>query len=593
LGRKCTHVIFVEFLLLSWSFCYKWAMYIDIVPNRNSRPAILLRESVREGKRIVKRTIANLSALSREQAEAIRAVLKGEPLAPVDALFEIVRSRTHGAVQAIGLAMQRLHLGPLLDAKPSRERDLVLAMIAARVLDPQSKLATSRSWQHSTLGEWFGVADADENELYAALDWLLERQDAIERRLAQRHLSEGGRVLYDLSSSYLEGSHCPLGERGYSRDGKKGKLQVNYGLLTDARGCPVSLSVFAGNTADPETLLEQVDTLQGRFALESVIVVGDRGMISQKQIEALNARSGVDWITALKSGAIRKLAQAGAIQMDLFDERNLFELSDPAFPGERLIVCRNPSLATLRAEKRRSMLAATTRELETVQRMVANGRLKDADKIGVRVGKVVDKYKMSKHMELDIQDGQFSFQINAAKVAEEAALDGLYVIRTALPREQLSTDDAVRHYKSLSQVEAAFRSLKSDDLKIRPIYHRTEDRVRAHLFLCMLAYYVKWHMSEAWRGLLFADADQERRAAADPVAPATRSDAALEKIATKVLGDGSPAHSFRTLLNELSTIVRNTCRRRDADATEQTFEIDTTPNTKQRQALDRINAIRL
>ena len=489
--------------------------------------------------------------------------------------------------------MQRLHLGPLLDAKPSRERDLVLAMIAARVLDPQSKLATSRSWQHSTLGEWFGVADADENALYAALDWLLERQDAIERRLAQRHLSEGGRVLYDLSSSYLEGSACPLAQRGYSRDGKKGKLQVNYGLLTDARGCPVSLSVFAGNTADPETLLEQVDTLQGRFALESVIVVGDRGMISQKQIEALNARTGVDWITALKSGAIRKLVDAGAIQMDLFDERNLFELSDPAFPGERLIVCRNPSLATLRAEKRRSMLAATTRELETVQRMVASGRLKDADKIGVRVGKVVNKYKMSKHMELDIQDGHFSFQINAAKVAEEAALDGLYVIRTALPRERLSTDDAVRHYKSLSQVEAAFRSLKSDDLKIRPIYHRTEDRVRAHLFLCMLAYYVKWHMSEAWRDLLFADADQERRAEADPVAAATRSDAALEKIAAKVLDDGSPAHSFRTLLNELSTIVRNTCRRPDADATEQTFEIDTTPNAKQRQALDRINAIRL
>ncbi|MGF1613373.1 MAG: transposase [Gammaproteobacteria bacterium] len=559
-------------------------MYIDIVPNRNSRPAILLRESIREGKRIVKRTIANLSALSREQAEAIRVVLKGEPLAPVDALFEIVRSRAHGAGQAIGLAMKRLHIATLLDAKPSRERDLVLAMIAARVLDPQSKLATRRSWQHSTLGEWFGVADADENALYAALDWLLERQEAIERRLSQRHLSEGGRVLYDLSSSYMEGSGCPLAQRGYSRDGKKGKLQVNYGLLTDARGCPVSISVFAGNAADPETLLEQVDTLQGRFALESVIVVGDRGMISQKQIDVLSARSGVEWITALKSGTI---------QMDLFDERNLFELSDEAFPGERLIVCWNPSLAALRAEKRRSMLAATPRELETVQRMVAHGRLKDADKIGVRVGKGVNKYKMAKHMELDIQDGHFSFQINEAKVAEEAALDGLYVIRTALPREPISADDAVRPYKSLSQVEAAFRSLKSDDLKIRPIYHHTEDRVRAHLFLCRLAYYVKWHMSEAWRSLLFADEDRERRAEADPVAAATRSDAALEKTASKVLGDGSPAHSFRTLLNELGTLVRNTCRRRDANATEQTFDIDTTPNAKQRQALDRLNAIRL
>jgi transposase len=568
-------------------------MYIDIVPNRNSPPAILLRESIRQGKRIIKRTIANLSQLSREQAEAIRAVLKGEPLAPVDSLFEIIRSRAHGAVNAIGSAMKRLRIATLLDAKASRERDLVLAMIAARVLDPQSKLATSRSWHHSTLGEWFGVADADEDELYAALDWLLQRQAGIEQRLAKRHLGEGGRVLYDLSSSYVEGTHCPLAQRGYSRDGKKGTLQVNYGLLTDARGCPVSISVFAGNTGDPETLLEQVDKLQGRFALESVIVVGDRGMISQKQIEALTARSGVEWITALKSGAIRKLVDAGAIQMDLFDERNLFELSDEAFPGERLVACRNPQLAALRAEKRRSMLAATVRELETVQRMVAHGRLKDADKIGVRVGKVLNKYKMAKHFVLDIQAEHFAFHIDEAKVAAEAALDGLYVIRTGLPREQLDAEEAVRHYKGLSHVEAAFRSLKSDDLKIRPIYHYTEDRVRAHLFLCMLAYYVKWHMSEAWRSLLFADEDQQRLAERDPVAPATRSEPALEKVASKRLSDGSPAHSFRTLLNELATIVRNTCRRRDADASEQTFEIDTTPNPKQRQALELINAIRV
>ncbi|MCG5526337.1 IS1634 family transposase [Ectothiorhodospira haloalkaliphila] len=572
---------------------YNQSMYIDIVPNRNSPPAILLRESTREGGRIVKRTLANLSSLSREQAESIRAVLKGEPLAPVDSLFEVVRSRTHGAVQAIGLAMQRLRLGSLLDSKPSRQRDLVLAMIAARVRDPQSKLATSRSWDHSTLGEWFGVADADEHELYGALDWLLERQDKIEQRLARRHLTEGGRVLYDLSSSYLEGSHCPLGQRGYSRDGKKGRLQVNYGLLTDDRGCPVSISVFAGNTSDPQTLMAQVDSLQDRFDLQSVILVGDRGMISQKQIEALDKRSGVDWITALKNGAIRKLVDTGAIQMSLFDEHNLFEFTDPAYPGERLIVCRNPSLATLRAEKRDALLAATTRELETVQRMVASGRLKVADKIGVRVGKVINKYKMAKHFELDIQEGHFHFQINAAQVAEEAVLDGLYVIRTSVPSEHVSTDDTVRHYKSLSQVEAAFRSLKSDDLKIRPIYHYTEDRVRAHLLLCMLAYYVKWHMTEAWRPLLFADADREHRAEADPVASATRSDTALEKIATKTLDDGTPTHSFRTLLNELATIVRNTCRRRHHEAEEPTFELDTKPNAKQRAALDRISAIRL
>jgi len=568
-------------------------MYIDIVPNRKSPPAILLRESIREGKRTLKRTIANLSALSLEQAEAIRAVLKGEALAPADGLFEIIRSRTHGAVKAITSAMARLRLSALLGRERSRERDLVLAMIAARVLEPQSKLATSRSWGHSTLGECFGVEGASEHELYAAMDWLLAHQGVIEQRLAKRHLSAGARVLYDLSSSYFEGECCPLAQRGYSRDGKKGKLQVNYGLLTDARGCPVSISVFEGNTSDPQTLLPQIDKLQQDFALESVILVGDRGMISQKQIDALSERSGVEWITALKGGAIRKLVEAGAIQMDLFDERNLFEFAHEDFPGERLIVCRNPQLAQLRAHKRRSLLEATTEELQAVQRMVSHGRLKDPDKIGVRVGRVLNKYKMAKHFVLQIEAEHFAFHIDEEKVAEEAALDGLYVIRTSLPTAALSSDDAVRYYKDLSHVEAAFRSLKSDDLQIRPIHHHSEDRVRAHLFLCMLAYYVKWHMSEAWRGLVFADEDQQRHAERDPVAPATRSDGALLKVATKLLADGSPAHSFRTLLNELATIVRNTCRRRNPQADEPTFRLDTTPNAKQREALDLIRAIQL
>jgi transposase len=568
-------------------------MYIDIVPNRKSRPAILLRESIREGKKIIKRTIANLSALSLEQAEAIRAVLKGEPLAPLDTLFEIIRSRAHGAVQAIGTAMRRLRLASLLGRESCRERDLVLAMIAARALDPKSKLATARSWGHSTLGEWFGVGDADENELYAALDWLCARQGAIEQRLAERHLQEGGRVLYDLSSSYFEGASCPLAERGYSRDGKKGLLQVNYGLLTDARGCPVALSVLPGNTGDPETLLEQVDKLRQNFALQSVVVVGDRGMLSQKQIDALKERDGVDWITALKSGAIRRLVDDGVIQMDLFDEVNLYECTHEDFPGERLVVCRNPALAAQRAAKRRELLEATCAQLAQVQQMVANGRLKDCDKIGVRVGRVINKYKMAKHLVLDIATEHFAFHIDEAKVAEEAALDGLYVIRTPLPVAQVGSADAVRHYKDLGHVESAFRTLKSADLQIRPIYHHTEERVRAHLFLCMLAYYVKWHMSEAWRALLFADEDQARLAERDPVAPATRSDAALKKVAGKQLADGSPAHSFRTLLNELSTIVRNTCRRHDATSGDEIFEIDTTPNAKQAAALDLIQQIRL
>ena len=568
-------------------------MYIDIVPNRSSPPAILLRESFREGKKILKRTLANLSALSLPQAEAIRAVLKGQPLAAVDEVFEIIRSRPHGAVKVIAEAMGHLRLSALLGREPCRERDLVLAMIAARVLDPQSKLATTRSWGHSTLGEVFGVGDADENELYAALDWLRERQPVIEQRLAKRHLREGARVLYDLSSSYFEGACCPLAERGYSRDGKPGLLQVNYGLLTDARGCPVAISAFAGNTTDPQTLLDQVERLQHDFGLHSVILVGDRGMISQKQVEALRERAGMAWITALKSGAIRQLAAAGAIQMDLFDERNRFECTHEDFPDERLIACRNPSLATLRAAKRRELLAATTVELETVQRMVADGRLKDPDKIGVRVGRVINTYKMAKHVVLDIGASQFAFHINEAAVAAEAALDGLYVIRTPLPVAQADSAEVVRHYKGLSHVEAAFRALKSDDLQIRPIYHHTEERVRAHLFLCMLAYYVKWHMGEAWRSLLFADEEQERLTQRDPVAPATRSAAALEKAASKRLADGSPAHRFRTLLNELSTIVRNTCRHKHAGADDDTFEIDTTPNPKQTAALDLIKAIRL
>jgi len=573
--------------------CYSFPMYIDIVPNRNSRPAILLRESIREGQRIVKRTIANLSALSLEQAEAIRAVLKGKPLAAAEELFQIIRSRAHGAVKAITAAMVRLRMTSLLGRARCRERDLVLAMIAARVLDPQSKLATTRSWHHSTLGKVFGVGDADENELYAALDWLLERQDVIEQRLAKRHLQEGARVLYDLSSSYVEGQCCPLAARGHSRDGKKGKLQVNYGLLTDARGCPVALSVFPGNRSDSTTLLEQIDALQGRFALQSVIIVGDRGMISQKQIDALGGREGVQWITALKSGGIRTLLDAGTIQMGLFDERNLFECTHADFPGERLIVCRNPELAAHRAAKRQALLAATVRALDTVQRIVANGRLKDAEKIGVRVGRVINQYKVAKHFVLEIETGRFAFRIDEQHVAQEAALDGLYVIRTPLPPAELSSDDAVRYYKDLGQVESAFRTLKSDELQIRPIYHYSEARVRAHLFLCMLAYYVTWHLIEAWRPVLFADTDRQRRAERDPVAPATRSPQALETIATKTLPDGSPAHSFRTLLNELGTIVRNTCRRRNADASEATFDIDTTPNAKQRAALDLVNTIRL
>jgi transposase len=399
--------------------------------------------------------------------------------------------------------------------------------------------------------------------------------------------------LYDLSSSYFEGKTCPLAAFGHNRDGKSGKLQVNYGLLTDARGCPVAVSVFKGNTGDPKTLLPQVEKLQNTFAIHSLVLVGDRGMISQKQIDALKDRKAIEWITALKTGAIRKLVDEGHLQLGLFDQRNLFEVTHPDFPGERLVACRNPELAKLRAHKRQSLLEATSKELEKVRGMVSRGKLRGKDAIGVRIGKVIDKYKMAKHLVLDIRDDGFDFHLQDDNILAEAALDGIYVVRTSVPAQRLSTDDVVRSYKMLSGVERAFRSLKTLDLKVRPIYHRTEERVKAHIFLCMLAQYVAWHMIEAWRSILFCDEDQEAKKTRDPVAPAKRSQSALDKVSSKQLDDGSTVHSFQTLLKELSTIVRNVCRRPGASEDEPTFDVVTTPNPKQQQAYDLIKAIRV
>ena len=567
-------------------------MHIDIVPNRNSPPAVLLRESYREGTHVRKRTLANLSALAAEQVDAIRRTLRGETLVPLADLFEIVHSHHHGHVQAIRTAMQQLGFESLIASRPSRERDLVVAMVMARIIEPTSKLATTRWWHTTTLPEICGVADADEDDLYAALDWLITRQAHIEKKLAARHLHKGGFVLYDLSSSYFEGKTCPLAALGYNRDGKRGKLQVNYGLLTDPRGCPVAVSVFEGNTGDPKTVMPQVEKLQKTFAIEQLVLVGDRGMISQKQINALKQKEGLDWITALRTGAIRKLVDGGHIQLGLFDERNLFEVTHPDFPGERLVACRNPQLALLRARKRQSLLEATSRELEKVRGMIARGTIKGKAAIGVRIGKVVDKYKMSKHLVLDIRDERFDFHLDDDKVAAEAALDGLYVIRTSVPAQRLAADDVVRSYKMLSQVERAFRSLKTIDLEVRPIRHRLEDRVKAHIFLCMLAHYVVWHMIESWRELLFCDEDQQAKTTRDPVAPATRSHAALDKVYSKVLDDGTPVHSFQTLLQELSSIVSNACRRPGASiAGEPTFEVVTTPNSTQQRAYDLLKSI--
>lgn len=568
-------------------------MHIDTIPNRNSRPAYLLRESVRDGKQVRKRTLANLSSLPIEQIEAIRRILKGERLGPVEDTLEVVRSRPHGHVEAVRTAMKRLNFDKLIDARPSRERDLVVAMVAERILAPEaSKLGMTRAFTDTTLGEDLGVTDADEDELYAAMDWLGERQEAIEKRLARRHLEDGGLVLFDLTSSYFEGVTCPLARIGYSRDGKRGTLQVNYGLLTDARGCPVSVSVFEGNTGDPKTLLAQVEKVRRSFGLDRMVLAGDRGMISNVQIEALAKLDGVDWITALKSGAIARLAEGGHLQLDLFDERNLISLTHEDYPGERLIACRNGALARQRAEKRRDLIAATERELDKVAAMVAAGRLKGAGAIGVRAGKVANKYKVAKHFDLSIAEASFSYKVNAERVAAEAALDGLYVIRTSVAKAEMADGEAVLNYKRLAEVERAFRTLKGVDLQVRPIRHRLEERVRAHIFLSMLAYYVQWHMIEAWAPLTFKDeADADASRPADPVAPARRSQAALAKVHTRMLADGTPAMSFTRLLAHLATIVRNTMRPRSARPGEATFTLTTKPTPKQQQALDLIAAI--
>jgi len=568
-------------------------MYIARIPNRNSPPAILLRESFREGKKVRKRTLGNLSSLPAEQIELIARVIRGERLTAAVDHFEAISSWHHGHIDAVLRTMKRVGFDQLIASTPSRERDLILGMVAARILAPESKLATTRWWHTTTLPAELGLADADEDDLYDAMDWLLKRQPRIEKKLAARHLKEGGLVLFDLTPSYFEGVTCPLAALGKNRDGKKGKLQANWGLLTDDRGRPVAVSVFKGNTGDPKTLMPQVRKVKESFGIETMVIVGDRGMITQKQIDEIKETDGVDWITALRTEGIKNLVEGGALQMELFDKRDLFELTHPDYPGERLIACMNPELRKLRGHKRRSLLEATRRELQKVRGMVERGKLKGAgkDEIGVRVGKVIDKYKMAKHIVLDIRDGFFDFHVDEKKVAAETALDGIYVIRTSLGEKRSSAEDTVRHYKKLTQIEQAYRSLKTVDLQTRPIRHRTEDRVRAHIFLCMLACYVEWHMREAWRELLFCDEDQDAKKTRDPVAPAKRSEAALRKVHARVLDDGSEVHSFQTLLARLSQIVRNLCRVRNMGPSAPTFEVVTTPDAKQRRAYELLERI--
>ncbi len=567
-------------------------MHINVVPNRGSSPTVLLRESYREGAKVCKRTLANLSALSAAQVQMIRATLRGDVLQPIDQTFEITASAAHGHVQAVSLAMQRLGFASLLASKPCPQRDLVAAMVAARIVCPTTKLATTRLWHTSTLAAEFGVTDATEDDLYAAMDWLLAGQDRIQKKLAARHLKEDSLVLYDLSSSYFEGCACPLAKLGYSRDGKRGTLQVNYGLLTDERGCPVAISVHPGNTSDSTTFMPQVTRLREEFGIKRMVMVGDRGMISQKAIDEMSKDADVAWITALRSASIRTLVEQGHVQMGLFDERNLLEISSPDFPGERLVACRNPQLAKLRAHTREDLLVTTEKSLEKIKVRVAGAKLAGKDRIGLAVGKVLNQYKVAKHFDLLITDDAFSFSRLGSNIAAEAALDGLYIIRTSVQAQRMDAPTCVRTYKSLAQVERAFRSIKTMDLKVRPIHHHLENRVRAHIFVCMLAYYVEWHMRQAWAPLMFTDEDQAAKSMRDPVAPAARSDSAIKKVCSLQLQDGSPVHSFQTLMAQLQTIVRNTCRTPGGAADAPTFEIITTPNHTQKRALDLINQIK-
>ncbi len=654
-------------------------MYIAAVPNRNSPPAFLLREGYRENGKVKTRTLANLTSLPPRVIEDLRRSLKGEKLASVEESFEIIPdgSPAHGHVEAVMTAMRRLGFSRLISSRSSHQRNLVIAMVVARILEPKSKLATTRWWSDTTLPETLNISGANEDHLYDAMDWALKRQHQIEKKLAGQHLKKNGQVLYDLTSSYFEGVTCPLAARGHDRDGKKGKLQVNYGLLTNQFGIPVAVSVFEGNTADPKTLIPQVNKVKDDFGIKQFVMVGDRGMLTQKQIDTLSEKNGIDWIGALRPEAIKKLVNCGMVQMGLFDKHNLFELKHPDFPDERLVACFNAELAQRRSIKREKLLQLTVKELDIIRRMVwrgrlrgkkeietkvfnvlkkykirkyykldvredefkykvngallvseiessgkrnpelikkrlerskrhiasinkqldaichhiENGRLHGKDKIGVRIGKVVNKYKVGWHFKLCISDNDFTFEINRDKVWAEAELDGIYVIRTGISENRLDAAEAVRGYKQLSMVERAFRSFKTVDLMVRPIHHRLEDRVRAHIFLCMLAYYVQWHMMEAWRPLIYADEDQRAKKIRDPISPAKRSDSALQKIHNKKLEDGSEVHSFRSLLGHLGAIVRATCRVIGEGEEVPTFTMVTKYNEKQQKAFEMLHTI--
>ena len=562
-------------------------MFIDTVPNRRSPPAILLRESWREGGTTRKRTLANLSHWPAPKVEQLRRVLRDERLVAPDALFIVERSVPHGHIEAVLQMIRRLELDTAIASKRSRERDLVLALLVERLIQPCSKLATTRLWNTTTLGETLGVQDTDVDEVYAALDWLRARQAAIQQKLAARHLRDDGVALYDVSSSYYEGHTCPLARFGHDRDGHTGRPIIVYGVLTDGEGRPVAVDVYPGNTGDPTTVPDQVAHLQTEFGIARVVLVGDRGLLTDAQLRHLRAHPGLAWISALRSPAIRDLIERGRLQRSLFDQQHLAEITAPEYPGERLIACFNPLLADERRRKREELLVATERALTKIATAAARRTKRPFDDatLGIKVGRVINHYKMAKHVTVTIAKGRLQLTRNAAAIQQEMQLDGIYVIRTSEAADRLTTADAVRQYKGLAQVERAFRCLKGIDVRVRPIYHRTDDHVRAHIFLCMLAYYVEWHLRRVWAPLLFADETLPRdRQTRDPVAPAQPSAAARQKKAQRQTPDGLPVQSFDTLLTELATRCEVTCRLR-ADSTAAPIRQWTAPTPLHARAL--------
>jgi transposase len=547
----------------------------------------LLRRSWREGGKVRNETVGNISHLPEEVVELVRAALRGERFVGFDERFRIERSLPAGHVEALLAMSRRLELGRLIDRPASRERALCLAMVLQRAIAPGSKLAMTRAFRQSTLASELGIEGADEDELYGALDWLLARQQRIERALARRHLGEGTLVLYDVSSSYFEGRSCPLAQLGYSRDRKPGTPQIVYGLVCAPDGCPVAVEVFEGSLHDDKTLPAQIEKLKRRFALRAVIVVSDRGMVTKANLERLRETDGASWITALKAPQVKKLVTDGELQLSLFDQHNLAEIASDDYPGERLVVCRNPLVAEDRARKREELLEATERALQEIAGRVEQGTLRGEAEIGLAVGAIWNRWRVRKHFQLEITDTSFRFQRKREQIEQEAALDGIYVLRTSVSTETLPAPDVVRAYKQLKEVERGFRELKGP-LELRPIHHRLEDRVKAHVLLCMLSYYLAWHLRRALKPLLFDDEQPPERP--DPVAKASRSKAAERKAQTKRTATGEPCHSLQTLLPELSTRTRNTIR---LPATGATFDQLTEPTQTQARALELIEGYQL